>query len=70
MTLGFAAWRCIVQRRLRLTAVEWRVAVYAVTYAVVSLALGWPLALLTVLGLLVPMVVLPVLGVFSRFGRP
>lgn len=68
MTLGFAAWRSVAQRKVRLTVVEWGAAAYVGTYATVALAVGWPIALLTVLGLLVPVVVLPVFGVFSRFG--
>ena len=68
MTLGFAAWRSFAQRRLRFTLVEWCVAVYAVTYALASVALGWPFGFLTVLGLIVPLVILSVFTVFSRFG--
>ena len=68
MVLGFAAWRFLAQRHLCLTVVEWCVAVYAVTYALASLAIGWPIGFLTVLGLIIPAVILSVFSVFSRFG--
>lgn len=68
MTLGFAAWRSFGGRSLSFTLVEWCVAAYAGAYALASLALGWPFGFLTVLGLIIPFVVLSVFSVCSRFG--
>jgi ABC-type Co2+ transport system permease subunit len=68
ITLGFALWRAVTKRALRLSPAACFAAAYTVAYALVAIAFGWPLAVMTAVSLMVPAVVLVVINVSTRSG--